>query len=83
MIGKIGKCEYKCFTVSDNTVFEIIEFRFTKLPYTSKSKYKVISDAGYGYKIVQSTFNGLCAILTPQRRLLTKYAFDGIIGFHH
>lgn len=83
-IGSIGTLEYKHFTVEDAEIFEIVEFRFSRLPYRSRgSQYRIVSDAGYGYKVVQSTFNGKCAILTPQRRYLTKFAFDSIIGFHH
>lgn len=82
-IGKIGTFSYKLFILNDTQVLEIMDFHFTRLPYTTGSKYKVIANAGYGYKIVQSTFNNLYAILTPQRRLLTKYVFEEIIGFHH
>ena len=83
-IGSIGMLEYHCYYVGDDMVFEIVEFRFSKLPYINRGpQYKIISDAGYGYKVIQSTFNGKCAILTPQRRYLTKFAFDSIIGFHH
>lgn len=43
----------------------------------------MIGDAGYKYKIIQSIFNHKYTILTPQRKRLTKFAFDQIIGFHH
>lgn len=85
-IGKIGKLEYKLFSLNDIDVFQIIEFRFSKLPYTQQNKQitcKIIGDAGYGYKIVQNTFNGKSSILTPQKKYLTKFVFDNIIGFHH
>lgn len=83
-IGGIGTLEYNYFKLEDTDVFEILEFRFTKLPYsTRKPKYNVVGEAGYGYKVVQSTFNGKCTLLTPKRRYLTKFVFDSIIGFHH
>lgn len=43
----------------------------------------MVGDAGYNYKIIQSVFNHKCSILTPQRKYLTKFIFDQIIGFHH
>ena len=65
-------------------VFNIIEFRFSKLPYQQQQQqYEVIGDAGYGYEIIQSAFNHKYSILTPQRKYLTKFVFDEIIGFHH
>lgn len=83
-IGTIGRLEYKYFTLNDTEVFEILEFRFTKFPYTTrKARYSVVGDAGYGYKVIQSTFNEKYALLTPQRRYLTKFVFDNIISFHH
>lgn len=83
-IGTIGMIEYNSFILNDIQVFEIIEFNFTKLPYTKRGpKYNVISDANYGYNIIQSTSNNLYAILKPNHKPLTKYAFDNIIGFHH
>ena len=65
--------------MNDANVFEIVEFRFAKLPYA----YKITDDAGYGYKIIKSTLNGLFSILTPQKTQLTNFKFDNIIGFHH
>lgn len=83
-IGKIGTLEYKHFALNDVEVFEIIEFRFSKLPYkTQNSKIKIVGDGGYGYKITQSLFNNKCAILSPQNKRLCKYVFDDIIGFHN
>lgn len=83
-IGTIGTLEYKYFKLDDSETFEILEFRFTKLPYTTRKPwYKVVGEAGYGYKVVQSTFNNKCTLLTPQKRYLTKFVFDNIIGFHH
>ena len=65
-------------------IFEIIEFYFFKLPYsTQKTKKKTYIDAGYGYKIVQSFPYEKCAILSPKNKYLTNFAFDDIIGFHH
>ena len=78
-IGTIGVIEYYYITVTDTEVFEIVEFRFAKLPYA----YKITDDAGYGYKIIKSTLNGLFSILTPQKTQLTNFKFDNIIGFHH
>lgn len=49
----------------------------------SNEKYSIVGDAGYGYKIIQSTSNNKYTILTPQRKYLTKFVFDEIIGFHH
>lgn len=51
-------------------------------PLNSKN-YSIVGDAGYRYKIIQSTSNNKYAILTPQRKYLTKFVFDEIIGFHH
>ncbi len=85
-IGKLGTLEYRYFTINDTEVFEILEFRFSKPPYTQQSKqnpYKIVKDAGYGYMIVQNTFNGKYSILTPNKKYLTKFVFDDIIGFHH
>lgn len=83
-IGTIGTLEYNYLTVTGAEVFEIIEFRFSELPYaTSAPQYTITGDAGYGYKIIQSTFNGLYSILTPQSRQLTKFSFNRMIGFHH
>lgn len=83
-IGNIGVLEYRCVNTQDNVLFEILEFYFSKLPYsTQKSKKKKYTDAGYGYKIVQSFPDETYAILTPQKKYLTNFAFDDIIGFHH
>mgnify|MGYP003318074793 CR=1 FL=1 len=83
-IGRIGTLMYNSFNLNGVQVFEIIEFNFTKLPYTKRDpKYNVIFDANYGYNIIQSTSNNLYAILKPNHKPLTKYAFDNIIGFHH
>lgn len=83
-IGTIGKLDYYHFTLESDEIFVILEFRFSKLPYRlNKQQYKMIGDAGYGYKIIQSQFNHKCTILTPQRKYLTKFVFDQIIGFHH
>ncbi|MGN0993019.1 MAG: hypothetical protein ACI4PE_03775 [Bacilli bacterium] len=83
-IGTIGSLSYKLFEINGNQVFEIIEFHFKKLPYSKSTKrYEIIFDAGYGYKIIRSTKTNKCAILTPQKTMLTKFAFDDIIGFHH
>ena len=84
-IGSIGTLSYKCYALDDTYVFEIIEFRFTRLPYetSASQEYTIIGDAGYHYKIVRSHKNGLCTILKPNGTLLTKYFFDDIIGFHH
>jgi hypothetical protein len=84
-IGTIGKLDYYHFILEDDEeIFMILEFRFSKLPYRQKKQqYKVIGDAGYKYKIIQSIFNHKYTILTPQRKRLTKFAFDQIIGFHH
>lgn len=83
-IGVIGWAIYNCFILDNTEVFEIIEFRFSKLPYTRRrTLYNIGDDAGFGYKIIQSTFNGKVTLLTPQRRYLTKFVFDDIIGFHH
>lgn len=51
--------EYRCFCATDAIVFEIVEFRFSKLPYSNKVKksYTAVGDGGFGYKIIQSTFN--------------------------
>lgn len=49
----------------------------------SDEKYSIVGEAGYGYKIIQSTSNNKHTILTPQRKYLTKFVFDEIIGFHH
>lgn len=84
-IGSIGILEYNYFTSNDSEIFEIIEFRFTRLPYDSSAsqEYTIIGDAGYHYKIARSNKNGLSTILKPNGTLLTKYFFDDIIGFHH
>ena len=83
-IGNIGLLEYRCVNTQDNVLFEIIEFRFSKLPYSlQKPKKKTYIDAGYGYKIVQSFPDEKCAILSPKNKYLTNFAFDDIIGFHH
>ena len=83
-IGDIGLCEYQCVRAQNGVVFNIIEFRFSKLPYQQQQQqYEVIGDAGYGYEIIQSAFNHKYSILTPQRKYLTKFVFDEIIGFHH
>ena len=85
-IGKLGTCEYNRILLQNDIIYEIIAFRFSKLPYTQQSEqnpYKIVGDAGYGYKIVQNTFNGKYAILTPKKTYLTKFVFDNIIGFHH
>jgi len=84
-IGEIGKLEYRYFTVNGVGVFEILEFRFSRLPYSNKAKtgYTIVGDGGFGYKIIQSTFNQKLTLLTLQRWLLTKFVFDNIIGFHH
>ena len=84
-IGDLGVLEYKCTANQEGLIFNILTFHFSKLPYSQKKQqcYRVIGDAGYGYKIVQSTTDNKCAILTPQRKRLTKFAFDDIIGFHH
>jgi hypothetical protein len=85
-IGSIGKLVYNYFSINDTEVFQILEFRFSKLPYTQQTRqtpYKIVGDAGYGYKVVQSAFNGKHSILTPQKKYLTKFVFDNIIGFHH
>jgi hypothetical protein len=83
-IGGIGVFDYKYTRINDRCVIEILEFRFSKLPYQQKKQqYTIIGDAGYKYKIIQSIFNHKCSILTPQRKRLTKFVFDQIIGFHH
>ena len=83
-IGKIGVLEYKRVTTNSDEIFEVIQFRFSVLPtIKNKKSYNVIGDAGYGYKVIQSTFNGKNTILTPQKTYLTKFIFDNIIGFHH
>ena len=83
-IGKIASLEYNNVIVNDAEIFEIIEFHFTKLPYAkSVHKYKVVGNAGFGYKIIQSSLNNRYTILTPTRTKLTKFTFDEIIGFHH
>ena len=83
-IGTIGKLDYLHFTIEDDEIFVILEFRFSKLPYKQKKQqYKVVGNAGYKHKIIQSTFNHKYSILTPQRKYLTKFVFDEIIGFHH
>ena len=83
-IGKIGKLEYKYFTLKDADVFEIIEFRFSKLPYKKQnSNLKIVGNGGYGYKIAQSLFNNKYAIFTPQNKRLCRFVFDYIIGFYH
>ena len=83
-IGTIGKLNYFHFTLEDGEIFVILEFRFSKLPYsTQKTKRKIVKDAGYGYKIVQSFPDEKCAILSPKNKYLTNFAFDNIIGFHH
>lgn len=83
-IGTIGLIEYKHITLNDTGVFEILAFHFFRLPYpTPRCRYILTGDAGFGYKIIKSTFNGLYSILTPQQTQLTKFTFDNIIGFHH
>ena len=83
-IGNIGKIEYKIYNLKDAVVFEILEFFFSKLPYQQKKcQYKVVGDAGYEYKIFQSFPSEKYAILSPQRKYLTRFDFDNIIGFHH
>ena len=84
-IGSIGILEYNYFTSNDSEIFEIIEFRFTRLPYDSSAsqEYTIIGDAGYHYKLARPNKNGLSTILKPNGTLLTKYFFDDIIGFHH
>lgn len=85
-IGSIGKLVYNYFSINDTEVFQILEFRFSKLPYTQQTiqtPYKIVGDAGYGYKIVQNTFNGKHSILTPNKKYLTNFVYDDIIGFHH
>ena len=82
-IGTIGILEYNYFTTNDSEIFEIVEFHFKKLPYSKSTKRYEIIDAGYGYKIIQSTKSNKCSILTPQKTMLTKLVFDDIIGFHH
>ncbi len=85
-IGNIGILEYKRILLLDVEVIEIIQFRFSKLPYSKQengSQYRIVANAGYGYKVVQSAFNGKHSILTPQKKYLTKFVFDNIIGFHH
>lgn len=81
-IGDIGTLIYNHYTLNDADIFEILSFRFSKRPYSTK-KYKIVGDGGYRYKIIQSTFNYKYTLLTPKNRFLTKFAFDGIIGFHH
>lgn len=84
-IGAIGVLEYQCCYTNDAIVFKIVEFRFSKLPYSNKAQksHTVVGDGGFGYKIIQSTFNQKQAILTPRGGFLTKFVFDNIIGFHH
>lgn len=84
-IGKIGMLEYNHFSLDDAEVFEIIQFRFEKLPYKTKNGkgYEIEHDAGYGYTVIRSTCNNKCTILTPRKARLTNFAFDDIIGFHH
>lgn len=54
--------------------------------YSSNTFIEIILIGGYTYiitKIIQSVFNHKCSIITPQRKYLTKFVFDPIIGFHY
>ena len=84
------------YTIEDNVIYvhDVINCKYLTLDYQNTAQfttytqnkiqqYKVIGDAGYGYKIAQSTVDNKSSIITPQGKCLTKFVFDQIIGFHH
>ena len=75
-------------TVKGINVVVITSFYFKSLPFTSTvskdpKKVRRINDAGYGFSIVQDLKTQKVAIRKPDKRLLTSFDFDDIIGFHH
>ena len=79
-IGNIGTLQYRIFNISNYTIFEIIEFRFSKLPYKQKKiNYSIINkNIGNGYKIAKSLSNNKLALFNPKHKQLTKFEFDTI-----
>jgi len=68
------------------TAFKFNQSNFKKwITHKSMRKfpYMEVSDAGYGYKIVQHDDTKKKALLTPQGKLLTDAVYDDMIGFYH
>ena len=87
-MGSIGDLDYYIMTVKGINVVVITSFYFKSLPFTSTvnkypKKVRQINDAGYGFSIVQDLKTQKVAIRKPDKRLLTRFGFDDIIGFHH